>query len=278
MKKHSEASRWQALVMAGDRRPDDPLLIAQDSTCKALIPVAGVTMLERVLAALAASDCIERTMLVGPSAAALASSADLQRRIDDGEPGWLAPATSPTESALAGLAALQSAGPVLVTTADHALLSAEIVQYFIAEANRVEADFVVAVARLDTVMAGFPGTRRTAIRLQDGPFCGCNLFAVCTPRGAELIAFWRRVEQQRKKPWRVIAGALGVSGVLRYLCGRLTLQQALQRLARQQGLRLAAVVLPFAEAAVDVDTLGDLALVEATLDKGAEKGAAAAAR
>ena len=251
--------------MAGDRRADDPVASFRGSPCKALTPVAGVPMLERVLSALAASGCIAATTLVGPSSSALASAPALRQQIEAGRLGWLAPAASPVQSALAGLDACANNGPVLVTTADHALLSAAIVTHFIDQASTLQADFVVAVARLDTVLAGFPGTRRTAIGLQDGPFCGCNLFAVCTPRGAELVAFWRRVEQQRKKPWRVIAGALGVTGVLRYLAGRLTLQQALERLAEKQGLRLAAVVLPFAEAAVDVDTLADLALVERTL-------------
>ena len=91
------------------------------------------------------------------------------------------------------------------------------------------------------------------------------LFRSTTPQGRALADFWRQVEQQRKRPWRVIGGALGWGAVLRYLLGRLTLEQALDRLSRRLGIRIRAVVLDHAEAAVDVDTPADRQLVEAIL-------------
>jgi hypothetical protein len=68
--------------------------------------------------------------------------------------------------------------------------------------------------------------------------------------------FWQRVEAERKHPLRVIR-ILGWTTVLRFLLGRLTLDDALGRLSVRLGCTAGAVVLPYAEAAVDVDTVAD---------------------
>ena len=53
--------------------------------------------------------------------------------------------------------------------------------------------------------------------------------------------------------------------LLSYLAGLLTLEAALARLSRLAGAKAGVVVLPVAEAAVDVDKPEDLVLVEAIL-------------
>jgi hypothetical protein len=175
---------------------------------------------------------------------------------------WLEPAGSPSASAAMGLARQPAGQPVLVTTADHALLSREMIDYFLQRATSSGCDMVVAVTPLDTVLARFPGTRRTGIRLRGGPYCGSNLFAFMTEDARRLASFWQRVEQDRKHPRRVIAGALGLAGVLRYLSGRLTLEQALQRMSAKLAMKIGAVIMPFAEAAIDVDSPQDHQTVE----------------
>jgi hypothetical protein len=150
---------------------------------------------------------------------------------------------------------------VLLTTADHALLESEMVDYFCQQAQRTGADLVVALASARQVMSAFPGVRRTVTRLRDDGYCGCNLFAFLTPESRVMADVWQQVEQQRKRPWRVIA-ILGWSSVLRYLIGQLSLQQALDRLSLRLGIRIAAVTMPFSRAAVDVDTPEDWELVK----------------
>jgi hypothetical protein len=50
---------------------------------------------------------------------------------------------------------------------------------------------------------------------------------------------------------------LGWGVVVRYLLGRLSLAAALAHVSRRMGVTVGAVRLPFAEAAVDVDTVAD---------------------
>jgi hypothetical protein len=88
----------------------------------------------------------------------------------------------------------------------------------------------------------------------------CNLFLLRTERGLAAVQLWRSIEADRKRPWRIIR-KLGPATLLRYLAGRLTLVEALQRLSRLCGAEVAAVASPFGLAAVDVDKPADLDLV-----------------
>jgi hypothetical protein len=62
-----------------------------------------------------------------------------------------------------------------------------------------------------------------------------------------------------------LARALGPALLLAYLSRLLTLPQVMAAASRRLGVRVAAVPLPFAEAAIDVDKPSDLDLVEAIL-------------
>lgn len=259
------SARFHAVVLAGDRGPDDPVARHTGAACKALVPIAGQPMLLRVLDALAASAAVDRVTLVGPAREQLAACPALVKRIASGELAWLPPAPSPSQSALAGLASVPADTPVLLTTADHALLQAGWVDDFCVAAQATGKDAVVGLARHAMVQAAFPQSRRTALRFRGGAYCGCNLFAFLRPDGRRAPEFWRRIEQQRKKPHR-LAAALGPGTLLAYLCGGLTLETGLGRLSRRVGARLGAVLLDDPRAAVDVDSVADFELVERLLN------------
>ena len=250
------ASGVTALVLAGQRRGTDPMAAAAGVSHKALLPVAGVPMLLRVLAALRATPGIARIVV-----AIEAPEVTL-----DGIGGLdgvvLRPAGgSPARSAAAVFE--EFGAPLLVTTADHALLTPAMVSHLLA-ASPPEAAAVAALARRETVLEAFPGTQRTWIRFRDGAFSGCNLFLLGRPGARGALRFWQSLEQQRKKPL-AMARMLGVLPLLRYALGRLTLRAALDALERRCGAPLAVVEMPFGAAAVDVDKPADLALVEAWL-------------
>jgi GTP:adenosylcobinamide-phosphate guanylyltransferase len=158
------------------------------------------------------------------------------------------------------LADLPADRPVLVTTADHALLEARYVDTFLAAAREIDADVAIGLARADTVMAAVPGTRRTITRFSDGGYCGVNLFAFLTPAGRSAVRVWREVEAHRKRPARMMR-LLGLGTLLRFALGRLSLDAALDRLSALAHARVAPVVLSYGRAAIDVDKPEDLALV-----------------
>lgn len=258
---HNSPAPFTAVVLAADRGAKDPLVEAAGVRCKSMIPVGGTPMVLRVLATLAASPQIHARILCGPPRSILEQEPDLRKLIASGKVGWSENQTTPSSSALHVLESLTDAPPLLLTTADHALLNTCIVDYFCSRARATDCDVVVGVALHETVTSAYPETRRTAVHLQDGAYCGCNLFAFLTPQARLAANYWRHVETRRKKPLRMIA-VLGWATVLRYLLGRLSLAEALGRISQRMGIKAGAVVLPFPEAAIDVDSPSDWQLVE----------------
>jgi GTP:adenosylcobinamide-phosphate guanylyltransferase len=255
---------FSAIILAADREPDDPVAQSAAVSCKALTPVSGRAMVLRVLDALAEADETEKRFLVGPAIASIEQNPELSGLVNSGQVNWCAPQGTPSTSAFNVLQSLPEDIPVLVTTADHALLTAEMVDHFCSEARGSGCDVLAGVAEYELIAGAAPGTRRTVTRLRDGGYCGCNLFAFLTPQSRKAADFWRKVEKERKKPLRIIK-VMGWLAVIRYLLGRLSLVQALGGLSQRMGLRVGVVRMPFAEAAIDVDKVEDLLLVESIL-------------
>ena len=69
-------------------------------------------------------------------------------------------------------------------------------------------------------------------------------------------AFWSRLEADRKRPWRM-ARKGGFGTLLKYLFGRLSLEDALGSLSQAMGCRLGYVLINTPRAAVDVDSVAD---------------------
>ncbi|GKT09086.1 nucleotidyltransferase family protein [Desulforhabdus sp. TSK] len=256
--------KFAAVVLAGDRGPEDPVAGAAGVDCKALVPVGGRPMILRVLHALEQASSIDARLVCGSSSRLRGREPELDGLIASGKVRWVENESSPSLSTRAACNALPQNEPVLVTTADHALLTPQMVDGFCLEAMASSCDVVAGLAHSDLVASAFPGSRRTVTRLRDGGYCGCNLFAFLTPRGRQAATFWRRVEEQRKHPLKIVK-ALGFGAILRYLLGRLTLQEGLARLSTLMGARAGVVWMPQPEAAVDVDKLEDWVLAEEIL-------------
>lgn len=257
---------FSAIILSADRKQDDPVAQAAKVSCKALTPVCGRAMVLRVLDALGEARQVGPRVMVGPAICSLEENVELNTLVRTGEIRWLTPQATPSSSALTALQSLPDEVPILVTTADHALLTPKMVDHFCEMARRNNCDVVAGVARYDLIAETFPDARRTVTKLKDGGYCGCNLFAFMTPKARYAADFWRKVENERKKPLRVIK-VIGWMTVLRYLLGILTLQQALHSLSKRMGLQAGVVEMPFAEAAVDVDKVDDWHLVESILAK-----------
>jgi CTP:molybdopterin cytidylyltransferase MocA len=245
-------SGFTALVLAGERDRIDPVAAYAGVPHKALIMLDGKSLLSRVVSALEGAGA--QRIWVSTNNAAVA---DAVSKIHSPVP--LEPIAAAASPALSIIEAAERLGtPLLVTTADHALLQPAWISRFLAD-SPPDADIAVLLAPEASVRAAAPGTRRTYLRFRDGRFSGCNLFFLRNDRALRALALWRRVEAHRKQPWR-IALILGPA-MLAAALGWLTLDQAIRRLGRRAGVAAAAVRTPFGLAAVDVDKAADLDLV-----------------
>ncbi|HHO69374.1 MAG TPA: hypothetical protein ENK12_10110 [Gammaproteobacteria bacterium] len=259
-------SPFTALVLAGDRGRPDPLVQQAGACCKALIEIDGTPMVLRVLKALDEARSVGRRLLSGPRREQLQTEPALLALIDACAIDWCEPQPTPSTSAWQAMQAIDPGTPVLVTTADHPLLNADIVDRFCTDSLAQPVDVTVGLAPYPLVQQAFPRMKKTVLHFSDGDYCGCNLFAFLTPEGRRVADYWRQVENERKNPLRLVR-LIGWGAVVRYLLGRLSLQQAMQGLSKRMGLRLGAVTLPYAEAAVDVDSVADRVLVQEKLSE-----------
>ena len=257
--------RWMAVVMAGRRGGGpDPLADAQGARHRALLDVCGEPMLVRVVRTLQDSKHVGRVVVSIGEPEALAAEPKLEGLGLEVHQSL----ESPSRSALDVLDRFGSDAPILVTTADHPLLSAEILDHFVTAAESSDADVLVGAVGGDVVRARYPEAVRTWLRLRDGEWSGANLFALRTPAARRAVEFWTRAEQFRKQPWRLVS-TFGPITLALFLLRRLDLESALARVSEAMGVRVRPVPLPFAEAAIDVDRPADLELVTRILGEGA---------
>ena len=261
-----QTHQMTAIVLAGDRTKADSLINHTEAGSKAMIDMDGTPMVRRVLNSLRASRVIKRICMAGPEASEVATDTVLSQWIDAGEIDWSEPGKSPSTSAYQAMLELGPEEAVLLTTADHPLLTPEIVDAFGRQSLVDDVDVTVGLAPYALVAEAYPGIKKTVLHFSDGDFCGCNLFAFITPEGRRAARYWRKIEQQRKKPL-VVIGLLGWWAVIRYRLGLLSLEEALTKLSKRLGLRMRAVILPYANAAIDVDSIADLILVKGALEK-----------
>jgi GTP:adenosylcobinamide-phosphate guanylyltransferase len=256
-----------ALVLAASRGPQDPVAQHAGRSHKALVEVNGVAMLVRVLRALQESRSAGPiTVCVEAGAPVAGASPELDRLIAQGAVTLIDAASSPSRSVIRALGALRL--PLLITTGDHPLLSAAMIDHFCGAVPE-DADAAVGVVPASLLQRSYPDAIRTYYRFAGEGYSGCNLFLLQTQGALKLVEFWTRLEQHRKRPWRLIA-QVGPLALLRFALGRLTLEAAMRHLSARTGATVRAVELPFPEAAIDVDKPADLMLAEEILRRRAE--------
>lgn len=257
---------FDCIVLAGSRGASDPVAAPSGASCKALVAIAGKPMLTHVLDALEASGWVDRiTVAIDPAIPLAEEAPALAQRLNTDRYATLAPSESPCATLGEAFAERRASRPLLVVTGDHPLLTGEMLAAFCAGARASNRDVAAAVAPTHLMDRDFPGVRRTALRFRDASYSGCNLFALMGSRAANVLSFWATMEGERKRPLRM-ARRIGFGTLVAYAFGRLTLDDAVDRLARCVATELAAVRLNWSEAARDVDTPEDLALVERILD------------
>lgn len=254
-------TRWTALLLAGQRPGVDPLAAAFGETWKAKVRVGGEAMLSRVV----------RTLLAAPAIGRVVIMAQEPELLFDGDCAWLAQeprvttarSTSGIASSVAAIAGSAAAPwPVLVTTADHPLLTVPMIEAMLAAGH--DSDLAVGVVGRRVLLGAYPGNRRTWLKFAGEAWSGANLFALRTARARLALDAWSGIERDRKKALKLIAH-FGPWLAIRALTRTITLEAAMRAAGRKLGLVARPVALPFAEAGIDVDKPSDHALAEEIL-------------
>jgi GTP:adenosylcobinamide-phosphate guanylyltransferase len=236
----------KAVITAGGRI-DGPFARAAGTRVKALAPVRGTTMLERMIGALRCAGA-DQIAVVGGGEVHAACAASVDRFVDESPSG--------SENLLRALRAWPEDERLLYATSDLPYVTAAAISDFVSRAG--EGTLAVALAEHDAFVARFPNAPAFGITLAGERVVNGGLFSI--PQGAsqKLAAIATRFFEARKRPWRM-ASLVGPAVLVRFLSGRLRVSD-LERMALHvlqvpaQALRGCAPELAF-----DVDAAAEYA-------------------
>jgi GTP:adenosylcobinamide-phosphate guanylyltransferase len=249
-------AQWTCLVLAGQRPGIDMLADHFGQSWKALVPLAGEPMLTRVVRTLRSSPLIDNILVLGQDIGALQSAVDA-----GGGATMVQSADGISLSIKSQVEAMGFASPILVTTADHPLLTTGMIDEFLQNAS---GDVAVAMVERQVMLAQFPDAKRTWLRFSDGAWSGANLFALMTPRSMAALDLWAEAEQDRKKAWKLFPH-FGFWLAFRAITRTIGLHAALEKAGKRLGLDAKLVPMSDPVAAIDVDKVSDHILAEQIL-------------
>lgn len=256
------------LILAGSRGEACALCTEAGVASKALIPLGGARMIDHVLRALRDTPGLEGDIWVSGLDTGFITDGLPEDLIPYGARLHNAPAANGPAEAIVEAMKKGANLPLLVTTCDHPLLAPDMISNFLGQAADKACDFAVGLAERDVIQAAYPHVKRTYIKLGGNGYSGCNLFLISGEAGQKAAQFWRGAERHRKKPWK-IAHQFGYGTLLRIVIGKLDIETAFAHGSAKIGAKISPVIIPFAEAAIDVDKPSDLALVRQIIAKAA---------
>ncbi len=256
--------RVNAVVLAGGKNGPE-MAAATGVTNRALTPLNGRTMLDRVATALCACESVGNIFVVGDVPAA-----PHYERVTGG--------ASLLDNLLAGVRAAQDGDArLLVSTSDIPFLTSEAVQDFLQQAHSAaagRADLCCSYVPLARCQERFPEMKRTAIKLREGQFTLGNLMLI-DPRFLETHRDIISRAYDARKSAVGVARLLGVGLLARLLLAQSVSPSLLTVPALEEGVsrligggRVAAIRSEYPEIGTDVDKVGDVVVARRMLGDG----------
>ncbi len=254
--------RFDAFITAGyDPDKLDQVSVAAGAAHKSLVPLAGMPMAWHVVQALAESGRIGEIVVVGLE----------PDEIDFGVAVHHVP-NQPNlwASQNAGLRKLRELNPddryILALSADIALLTGNIIDTFIKACEPLTSEVYWGVVHKDVMLAAFPDSKRTYLPLREGSFCSSDLYLGKLSAGFRIQERVRYFIDNRKnvlaQVWK-----LGLPTMVKFLFRRLGMADIVEIAYRIADIHGGPVVLPVAEAGMDVDKPEQLLQVRSYLER-----------
>lgn len=255
-----------ALIMAA-RRPGvaDPLCAMGDVSHKCMLRIHGQIMLERVIAALLDSGCVGKVYVSIDDAGVLLDGERLRGWLAQNRVQAVAAEGNLADSVLATACQIPDDGwPLLITTGDNALHTAELIQDFVEQCDASNGDVALGLTRETDVTPVIPDSNLNWHWLRDGGFSSCNLYLLRNRKALHGVGIFRTGGQFGKKHWRILK-SFGLLPFILYKFRWTTTDKLIRRIGDNLGLEMRAVFLPYAFAPIDVDNLKSFTLSERIL-------------
>jgi molybdopterin-guanine dinucleotide biosynthesis protein A len=248
---------WTAVILAGQRPGVDPLASAFGETFKALVPIGGRPMVAHVVETILNVPEISKILILCQHPEAIKAILPDHHKLS-----YVESQSGISQSILSVAGTEAAPWPLFVTTADHPLLTQEMIAHFLLASTGT--DVAVGMVERKTILAVYPDNKRTWIKLRGGAWSGANLFVLSSEAARKALSLWVSAEKDRKQLFKLF-WHFGPVIALRAITRTISLQDGIAALGRRLGLSARAVPLPFAEAAIDVDKISDHRQVDAIL-------------
>lgn len=247
------------LILAGKRadRPD-PLAAEFGISHKAMIEIEGEALIGHVLRSVEEAIPGANILISTESWDAISRQPRVAQLHGEGRLDHLPSQANLYESVL--LASDQASFPLLITTADNALLTPEAVRAIV-EAGKGHDGAIVGLTRREAIEQVHPGGKGRYYEFADGEFSNCNLFWIGSRSAIQGAEAFREGGQFLKVKGRFLA-TFGLVNLLLYRMKIRTLEQMFVRLSRRMGCTVTPLVFADGRLAIDVDDSRSLQMVK----------------
>jgi hypothetical protein len=141
---------------------------------------------------------------------------------------------------------------VLLASSDIPGITSEMVDWVISSALQTDEDAYYNVIPREVMEKVFPGSKRSYTKLKDMEVCGGDMNLVRTSLVTSNDEIWQKLIASRKNVFKQ-AALIGYDTLFLLLLRRITIEDAVRRVAKRLKITGRAIVCPYAEVGMDVD-------------------------
>jgi GTP:adenosylcobinamide-phosphate guanylyltransferase len=257
------------LTAGGIPQPNDPLYAYSNGHSKALIDVAGKSMIQWVLDALGGAKYVDNVIVIGLSP----KSGLLCRK----PVHYISNQGRMLANIVAGVNKSLELNPktqyVMIVSSDIPALRADQVDWLAKTCLETNDDLYYGVCPREVMEKRFPASNRTYTRLKDIELCGADINVTHVRMATEHLDLWESLIGNRKSPLRQ-AATIGFDTLLRVATHSITLDDLVEKVCKRISIKGRVIVWNEAEPAMDVDKPHQLEILRADLARRQRKASA----
>ncbi len=254
-----------AIVIAGGiPQPEEPLYQYTQGIPKAMLNIAEKPMVQWVLDALGNAKKVDNVIIIG---------LDDPESITCTKPTYHIPNQGRMLANIeAGINKMLEINPdaeyVISSSADIPAITGEMVDWLVDTAMQTKDDIYYGVVKKEVMEARYPNSNRTFTKLKDMELCGADIHIAhhTMTTDPEHLAVWDVLIGKRKSPLKQ-AASVGIWNLLLLQMGRISLENAVERVSKKLNIQARALIWDYAEAAMDVDKPHQLEMLRKDLEK-----------